>query len=139
MNRLEAGAYSVTAWVRVRMKNGAEAPAYGITLQANEGEAIDVAAGDQVGTSQFFLKEFSAKGNVGEDGELKIKFNIAADNNISWLSFKNVKFEKVSEVGVNGIAIDASNDAIYDLTGRRVKTPVKGSLYIINGNKKLVK
>ena len=28
------------------------------------------------------------------DGVLKIKFIVAADNNISWLSFKNVKFEK---------------------------------------------
>ena len=94
MNNLEAGNYDVTAWVRVRIKNGAEAPTYGITLNVNDGEAVDVAAGDQVGTSQMFLKEYTATGVVGEDGVLKIKFNIAADNNISWLSFKNVKFEK---------------------------------------------
>ncbi|WP_288280537.1 hypothetical protein [uncultured Prevotella sp.] len=94
MNNLEAGEYDVTAWVRVRIKNGAEAPAAGITLQANDGEAVNVAAGDQVGTSQMYLKEFTATGTVAEDGILKIKFNIAADNNISWLSFKNVKFEK---------------------------------------------
>ncbi len=92
MTNLPAGEYDVTAWVRVRMKNGAEAPAYGITFQANDGEAVDVAAGDQVGTSQFFLKEFTATGTVAEDGVLKIKFNVAADNNISWLSFKNVKY-----------------------------------------------
>ena len=91
---LKAGEYDVTAWVRVRIKNGAEAPATGITLQANDGEAVDVAAGDQVGTSQMYLKEFTATGTVAEDGVLKIKFNVAADNNISWLSFKNVKFEK---------------------------------------------
>ena len=91
---LKAGEYDVTAWVRVRIKNGAEAPATGITLQANDGEAVNVAAGDQIGTSQFYLKEFTATGTVAEDGVLKIKFNVAADNNISWLSFKNVKFEK---------------------------------------------
>ena len=91
---LTAGEYDVTAWVRVRIKNGAEAPAAGITMQANDGEAVDVAAGDQVGTSQMYLKEFTATGTVAEDGELKIKFNVAAENNISWLSFKNVKFEK---------------------------------------------
>ena len=91
---LKAGEYDVTAWVRVRIKNGAEAPATGITLQANDGEAVDVAAGEQVGTSQMYLKEFTATGTVAEDGVLKIKFNVAADNNISWLSFKNVKFEK---------------------------------------------
>jgi hypothetical protein len=84
----------VTAWVRVRAKNGYTAPAYGISLQANDGEAVDVAAGDQIGESQFYLKEFTARGTVAEDGVLKIQFNVAADNNISWLSFKNVKFEK---------------------------------------------
>ena len=94
MQNMPAGAYDVTAWVRVRMKNGAEAPTYGITMNVNDGEAVDVAAGDQVGTSQMFLKEYTATGVVGEDGVLKIKFNVAADNNISWLSFKNVKFEK---------------------------------------------
>ena len=139
MTNLPAGNYTISAWVRVRAKNGYTAPAYGITLSGNDGEAVDVAAGNQIGTSQFYINEYTANCVVGADGKLTIQFNIAADNNISWLSFKNVKFEKVSEVGVNGIAIDASNDAIYDLTGRRVKTPVKGSLYIINGNKKLVK
>ena len=94
MSGLEAGDYDVTAWVRVRMKNGVEAPATGITMQANDGEAVDVAAGDQVGTSQMYLKEFTATGTVTESGELKIKFIVAADNNISWLSFKNVMFEK---------------------------------------------
>ncbi|MBQ7661894.1 MAG: hypothetical protein IJS48_00800 [Prevotella sp.] len=95
MNGLTAGdTYEVTALVRVRMKNGAEAPAFGISLQANEGNAVDVCAGDAVENSQFFLKEFTAEGVVAEDGVLKIKFNIAADNNVSWLSFKNVVFAK---------------------------------------------
>lgn len=95
MNGLTAGdTYEVTALVRVRMKNGAEAPAFGISLQANEGNAVDVCAGDAVENTQFFLKEFTAEGVVAEDGVLKIKFNIAADNNVSWLSFKNVVFAK---------------------------------------------
>ena len=94
LNGVESGKYDVTAWVRVRAKNGYEAPATGITMQANDGEAVNVAAGDQVGTSQFFLKEFTATGTVAEDGVLKIKFNVAADNNISWLSFKNVMVTK---------------------------------------------
>ena len=95
MNGLTAGdTYEVTALVRVRMKNGAEAPAFGISLQANEGNAVDVCAGDAVENSQFFLKEFTAEGTVDTDGVLNIKFNIAADNNVSWLSFKNVVFAK---------------------------------------------
>jgi hypothetical protein len=94
MNDLPEGDYEVTAWVRVRIKNDVEAPAYGITLSVNEGEAVNVSDGDQVGTSQMFLKDVKATGKVGADGVLKIQFNVAADNNISWLSFKNVKFEK---------------------------------------------
>ncbi|UKK56283.1 hypothetical protein [Prevotella communis] len=94
LNGVEPGKYDVTALVRVRAKNGYEAPATGITMQANDDEAVNVAAGDQIGTSQFFLKEFTATGTVAENGVLKIKFNVAADNNISWLSFKNVMVTK---------------------------------------------
>ena len=94
MSNVPEGDYNITAWVRVRAKNGYTAPAYGIALSANEGEAVDVAAGDQIGESQFYMKEFTAVGTVAEDGVLKIQFKVAADNNISWLSFKNVKFEK---------------------------------------------
>ena len=94
MKNLKPGYYEVSAWVRVRAKNGYTAPAYGIALQANDGEAVNVADGAQIGESQFYLKEVTAAGFVAEDSVLKIKFNVAEDNNISWLSFKNVKFEK---------------------------------------------
>ncbi len=86
--------YDVTAWIRVRAKNGYTAPTYGITLDVNGGEAVDVAAGEQVGASQFFLAEYTATGVADEDGVLKIHINVAADNNISWLSFKNVNYTK---------------------------------------------
>ena len=95
MTNIPEGDYDVTAWVRVRIKNGAEAPATGITLQANEGEAVNVCDGEAL--SPMYVKEVTATGTVAEDGVLKIKFNVAADNNISWLSFKNVKFEKKPE------------------------------------------
>ncbi len=93
MNNLDEGNYDVTAWVRVRAKNGYQAPAYGITMQANDGAEVNVAAGKQIGDTQFYLDTFTASGAVGADGVLKIKFNVAADNNISWLSFKNVVFK----------------------------------------------
>ena len=98
MNNIPEGNYDVTVWARVRAKDGFTAPAYGINLQVNDGAEVNVAAGQQVGTSQFFLDTFKASGVVGADGVLKIKFNVAADNNISWLSFKNVKFEKGAAV-----------------------------------------
>lgn len=87
------GNYSVSAWVRVRMKNGATAPTYGITLSVGaDGAPVDVAAGTQVGDSPFFIGEYKAVGVADAEGNLTINFNIAADNNISWLSFKNVKY-----------------------------------------------
>lgn len=92
LENLEPGNYEVSAWVRVRIKNGAQAPAYGITMQANDGEAVNVSGGELVPNTPFNLGTFTAKGTVGEDGILKISFNIAADNNISWLSYKNVKY-----------------------------------------------
>ena len=104
MTNLPEGEYDVTAWVRVRTKDetGADVAAYGITFQANEGEAVNAADGETKvaleKNNNFFLKQVAATGTVAEDGELKIKFNIAADNNISWLSFKNVKFEKKPEL-----------------------------------------
>ena len=93
---IPAGKYNISAWVRVRAKNGYAAPVTGINMQVNDGEAVDV-IGSQVGESQFFIDHFTAQGVVGEDGKMEIKFNITDDNNISWLSFKNVMYEKVYE------------------------------------------
>lgn len=100
--------YSVSAWVRVRMKNGATAPTYGITLSVGaEGTPVDVAAGAQIGASQFFIGEYTAVGVADAEGNLTINFNIAADNNISWLSFKNVKYTGPSNLDFSkGTPID---------------------------------
>ena len=92
LTEIPAGDYVVTAWVRARAKNGvAAADATGITLSANGGEAVDVTEGEGVG--QFNIGEYKANATVGTDGKLTITFNVAADNNISWLSFKNVKYQ----------------------------------------------
>ena len=87
------GDYVVKAWVRARAKNGTSAAeATGITLSANGGEAVDVTAGKAVGTSQFNIGEYTVNATVGEDGILTITFDIDEDNNVSWLSFKDVKY-----------------------------------------------
>ena len=89
--------YKVSAWVRARLKNNAAAPTYGITLSVGaDGTPVDVAAGTQVGTSSFYLGEYTAMGTADAEGNLTINFNVAADNNISWLSYKNVKYAEVS-------------------------------------------
>ncbi|MBQ2293564.1 MAG: hypothetical protein II245_07830, partial [Bacteroidaceae bacterium] len=96
---LEAGKkYVASAWVRVRMKNGAAAPTYGITLSVGvDGAPVDVAAGVNIPNSPFYIGEYKAVGVADAEGNLTINFNIAADNNISWLSFKNVKYAEFKE------------------------------------------
>jgi hypothetical protein len=139
MNDVQKGIYDVTAWVRVRIKDGATAPATGIFFQVNDqtGESV---VGEQFGNSQFYLKEMATKATVDTDGKLTIKFNVAADNNISWLAFKNVKFtlDENATVGITNVNnAKNANDAIYNLNGQKVQKAQKG-LYIING-KKVVK
>ena len=96
---LNPGEYEVSALVRVRAKDGTTATdATGITLSVNDGETVDVTEGTQVNTSPFTLAEYKATGTVGEDGELVITLDVAADNNISWLSFKNVNYTKLPTV-----------------------------------------
>lgn len=99
------GQYQISALVRVRAKNGvAPAEAKGISMQVTDGDVVDVTEGTQVGSSQFQLKEYEAIGLV-KDGKLKFNMIIAADNNISWLSFKNVKYTKLRDLTPEEAAI----------------------------------
>lgn len=98
---LENGTYEVSAWIRVRAKNGtAASAATGITMNVNGGEAVDVTEGVVIGTSQFQLATYTATGYV-TDGTLSVKFDIANGNNISWLAFKNVKYTRTGDVPAN--------------------------------------
>ncbi len=103
---LDNGLYNVKATVRVNVKNGVEdlTTATGITMQVNDGETVDVTKGTQVGTSRFLLKEYTAEGLV-KDGNLSLTFNIAEGNNISWLSFQHVYYNKERDLTPEEIAI----------------------------------
>ena len=100
MNGLEPGNYDVTAWVRVAAADKTATSAKGVTLQVNAGDSINVCDGEQFDcdAERFFIKEVTATGVVAEDGVLKIQFHVAENNDIHWLSFKNVKFEKKAPV-----------------------------------------
>lgn len=112
---LKDGEYKVRARVRVLMNAGADHP-YGITLTANDGEPVDVCAGAQVGSSLFYMDTFEAIGKV-EDGKLTIKFNIAADNNVSWLSFKDVMIEAPApDVAITSLSVTPQPVLINDET-----------------------
>ena len=101
---LENGLYSVSASVRVRATNGVTpTDATGITLSVNDGTAVDVTEGTQVGESQFNLGAYEAEGLV-KDGTLHVNFAVAGAN-ISWLSFQNVKYTKVRDLTPEEAAI----------------------------------
>lgn len=110
LNNLPNGLYKVSAWVRVSAKSGVEATAAtGITMDINGGgegdyAPVDVTEGTQVGTSQFNIGNYEAQGLV-RDGKLTLNFNIAADANISWLSFKNIKYTKVRDLTPEEMAV----------------------------------
>ena len=137
---LEKGHYQVGIRVRVRVKNAAQAPATGITMNVNDETAVDVCAGTQVGETQFYMGEFTAEGDVFEEGVLKLNINVAAENNISWLSFKDAMYTRVGEtVGIAGVkSVNKLDGTIYNLNGQKMDKAQKG-LYIINGKKVVVK
>ena len=93
------GVYTLEAWVRTRAKNGvAAAEATGITLNVGAGEVVDVTEGAVVGESQFAHAVYTALGQADEEGNLVINFEVLADNNVSWLSFKNLKYAEAAEI-----------------------------------------
>lgn len=116
---LPNGLYSVQAWVRVRAKNGTTATdATGITMDVNGGgegdfAAVDVTEGTQVSETQFSLGTFTAQGLV-KDGSLTLNFNVAEGNNISWLSFKNIKYTKVRDLTEDEAAIAPTAIALFN-------------------------
>ena len=82
--------YSVDVWTRIR-KNNLEVEESGVTFAVGDGEAIAVNP-TKAGTNQLFCDTIQAEGRADADGKLTITFTVAADNNISWLSFKDVKY-----------------------------------------------
>ncbi len=123
MTGLNNGLYSVQALVRVRAKNEtAVADATGITMDVNGATAVDVTEGTQVGESQFQLATYTAVGLV-KDGNLNLHFNIAEENNISWLSFKNIKYTKVRDLTAEEEATAPTAITLYN-GGTEVTSPI---------------
>ena len=81
--------YSFTIRARVRQTNGQTKIANGITMQVGDGTAIDISAGAQFNAGVFFIGNFSAVGTSDDDGNLTTTITVAANSNISWLSFYN--------------------------------------------------
>lgn len=112
---LDNGLYEVSAWVRVRATNGTNAAdVTGITMDVNGGgegdyAAVDVTEGTQVGSTQFQLGTYTAKGLV-KNGTLTVNFNVLSTCSSSWLSFKNVKYTKVRDLTEEEAFVAATED-----------------------------
>ena len=152
---LNPGKYAISAIARVRIKDidsstkaSETDQAYGITFSANGSEPIDVCAGRNCDDGPMFRWTFAMLNGVtvGDDGELKVQFNVAADNNISWLSFKEVKYmvgmtpiitepaTAINEVNAKPVA----PKTIFNAAGQQMKSLQKG-LNIVDGKKVYVK
>ncbi|MCR4919803.1 MAG: hypothetical protein K5928_08365, partial [Prevotella sp.] len=83
------GKYKVSVLARV---SGNDKVANSITLQVGDGSATDITAGEKIGSTDRYFGTFTAAGSADADGNLTIKINVAANSNISWLSFKDVKY-----------------------------------------------
>jgi hypothetical protein len=88
----EGNFVKVTAWVRVQAKNGNPT---GVTLNLNDGVAVNV-CGEPVGSNNLYIGEFSTIGQI-KNGRVAINFVVASNNNVSWLSFKNVMVEPATD------------------------------------------
>ena len=84
-------AYDVTANVRVL---GDSKVAGSITMEVEGGIPVDVTAGDAIMDGETptgrYIKSYTATGVTDADGKLELKFNVAANSNISWLSFRDI-------------------------------------------------
>ena len=56
-----------------------------------------------------------------------------------WSEFGNIVALTDEETGVEQFTIDNAQMTIYDLHGRRVATPTKDGIYIVDGKKVMVK
>ena len=92
MEGVAPGNYYVDVLVRISKNGGEETTVQGITLDINDGEATDLCTGEKDVNARFY-GTFRAFGTVEDDGILKININVAEDNNVHWLAFKNVKFD----------------------------------------------
>ena len=110
---LEAGTYKVSAWVRIRLTDKETAPVTGFSMNVNGGNAKAI-TGTLVGTEnsadKFYLDNYTAYGTVGDDGTLKLNIVVADGANGNWISFQNVKYEKVTPVEYDEAAANTITD-----------------------------
>jgi|GEM_PF-3931100 len=127
---LEAGTYKVTLWARAQMTYGKTDNAItGITMNVNGGTSKTF-AGPALGKNSFYLENETLYGTVGTDGTLKLNVVVAGTNS-SWLSIKNVKYEKVEDMTIDETKNYDATTGEYNVTvNRTLKKNVWNSLVL---------
>ena len=90
--------YGFSIRARARQTNGQTIVAGKIMLQVGEGEAVDIAAGAQFGTTPFFIGNYIAVGKSDAEGTLTATITVGAESNVSWLSYYDCKYVDASEI-----------------------------------------
>ncbi len=92
MDNMPAGDYTLTALVRVRVTNNAAVDLTKASLQINDATATTFSSLSRIGETQFYYGTVTATATTSSEGTVTFKFNIGDGANLSWLSFKNVKY-----------------------------------------------
>lgn len=108
--------YKVTATICLGVNTGVDASTEptGITLQLNDGNAT-ACSGTHIPETRFYESEYEATGLIGTDGKLNIIINVSSTN-VSWMTFRNVKYEKKADAAAPTTAqLDDLDAAINDV------------------------
>ena len=112
----------------------------GKALFAGYYDAFDTNAGN---ADNYYLADennLSTASEPATQNGFRAYFYFFPDNNTTPLTF-DIVFENVELMGMEALNVERltlNDDAVYDLSGRRVSTPAKG-MYIVNGKKVYVK
>lgn len=82
--------YSFT--IRARVQGTTDKNANGIMMKVGDGTPVDISAGSRFNNGNFYIGNFSAVGETDAEGKLVTTITVAANSNISWLSFYNCKY-----------------------------------------------
>ena len=139
LNGLEPGTYRVTLQVRTRIKNDGGNKPQGITVDINEGDTYSATSTSTytADNGTWGIKSIYARGTVEEDGELRFNINVEADNNISWLAFKKLKYQLVNPTAISTVTPDGSaniRSGTFNISGQPVDDNYRG-IVIQNGKK----
>ncbi len=67
-----------------------------IRMQVGDGTAVDLTAGDLLAASRY-LGTFTAIGTTDDSGTLTVTLTVDANSGISWLSWKNLKYQQIDD------------------------------------------